>query len=123
MSSAEPRRHAVARRVADPEIVQTIQGFLATIGPEELEEAAATSGDLTGRIRSSLGPIGFMGPIGIRMALGRDRVEEIASYDRDDLGALLDAVCDSLPRHGGILRRNREWATGQLELLRAMIVG
>lgn len=122
-SSPQPRRYAVAKRAVDPEIAQTIQGFLATVAPGELEEAAATGGDVTGRIQSSLGPIGFMGPIGVRMALGRERVEEIAGYDRSDLDALLDAVCDSLPRHGAILRRNREWAIGQLEFLKAMVVG
>ena len=116
------RRVAVAKRVADPEVVDAIAGFLATVPPEELAETAATDGDMTHRIQGSLGMFAFAGPIAIRMALGADRVEEFVQYDDADYMAILDGVCDSRPQHGAILRQNVPWFLGQMRRLRDVIV-
>lgn len=122
MSSPEPRRFAVARRVADPEVVQAVVGFITTMSVPELEASAKRGADMTERIQGSLGALAFAGPIAIRMMLGADRVETFARYDDADYMAILDGVCDSRPQHGAILRQNVPWFLGQMRRLRDVIV-
>ena len=123
MGSPEPRRYAVAKRVADPEVVQAVVGFLTTLSVADLQAAARRGDDMTERVKDTLGALSFLGPIAIRAHLGPERVEDFAYYQDADYMAILDAVCDSRPQHGAILRQNVPWFLGQMRGLRDVIVG
>jgi hypothetical protein len=108
------------RRLADPEVVQAIGAYLATVPPEELADIAAQDGDMAERLRR--GPLGFMGPIGARMALGAERVEEMRQYGVEDFVAILDGLADSRPAHHAILAANVPWFLDQMRRLQTIIV-
>jgi len=120
---AEPERERVfARRVADPEVVQAIEVFLTTMPPHELEHLAETDGNIDGRIMRVLGPVAWLGPTGVRMVLGAERVGEFAQYGEADFLAILEALADSRPAHGAILRANVDWYLRQMARLRDLML-